>query len=125
MPPGCALAGLNCLRWAGTPLEGQAPASPLDMIRCIATARITMPRSVVRLSAGRLSLSITDQACRPLRPCTLECWDFASKWLTVPEVFVCGPLISMSLGQGFPYLQPSSVLADVVLSSARPCLLDA
>ena len=58
---------LKGLTWTGTPLEGQAPASPLDMVRCIATARITMPRSVVRLSAGRLSLSLTDQACCTLR----------------------------------------------------------
>ena len=47
---------------AGTPLQGATPPSGLDMARCVATARITMPRSVVRLSAGRLELSISDQA---------------------------------------------------------------
>lgn len=47
---------------AGTPLEGQTPPSGIDMVRCIATARITMPQSVVRLSAGRMSLSLSDQA---------------------------------------------------------------
>ncbi|CAK0739029.1 hypothetical protein CVIRNUC_001127 [Coccomyxa viridis] len=46
----------------GTPLQDQAPPSALDIIRCIATARITMPRSVVRLSAGRLNFSRSDQA---------------------------------------------------------------
>ena len=34
----------------------------MDMARCIATARVAMPRSVVRLSAGRLKLSLADQA---------------------------------------------------------------
>lgn len=46
---------------AGTPLEGNSAPSGLDLARCIATARITMPKSVVRLSAGRLSLSTADQ----------------------------------------------------------------
>lgn len=41
--------------------QDQAPPSALDIIRCIATARITMPRSVVRLSAGRLNFSRSDQ----------------------------------------------------------------
>ncbi|KAK9810902.1 hypothetical protein WJX73_006869 [Symbiochloris irregularis] len=47
---------------AGTPLEGREAPSGLELARCIATARITMPRSMVRLSAGRLSLSMADQA---------------------------------------------------------------
>jgi hypothetical protein len=34
----------------------------LDLVRCIATARIVMPRTVVRLSAGRLDLSSAEQA---------------------------------------------------------------
>ncbi|MFM7394365.1 MAG: biotin synthase BioB [Cyanobium sp.] len=37
----------------GTPLEGQAPVDPLEMVRMVATARILMPHSRVRLSAGR------------------------------------------------------------------------
>jgi len=41
----------------GTPLAGTAPEDPLELIRTIATARILMPRSLVRLAAGRLSLS--------------------------------------------------------------------
>jgi biotin synthase len=41
----------------GTPLADQPPVDPLDLVRMIATARILMPRSRVRLSAGRLSLS--------------------------------------------------------------------
>jgi biotin synthase len=41
----------------GTPLADQPPVDPLDLVRMIGTARILMPRSRVRLSAGRLSLS--------------------------------------------------------------------
>jgi biotin synthase len=46
----------------GTPLEDQPPPNPLELVRLIATARILMPRSYVRLSAGRLSLSDEAQA---------------------------------------------------------------
>jgi biotin synthase len=49
-------------RVAGTPLADQAPVDPLELVRTIATARILMPRSMVRLSAGRLSLSDEAQA---------------------------------------------------------------
>ena len=52
----------SLVRVPGTPLEGQAPVSALDFARVIATARITMPASVVRLSAGRLELSEEGQA---------------------------------------------------------------
>jgi biotin synthase len=48
------------VRVDGTPLAGVAPEDPLEMIRTIATARILMPGSFVRLAAGRLSL--TDEA---------------------------------------------------------------
>jgi biotin synthase len=44
----------------GTPLDRQAPIDALDFVRTIAVARITMPRSVVRLSAGREDM--TDEA---------------------------------------------------------------
>lgn len=46
----------------GTPLQDQKAPSGLDLVRCIATARILMPRTVVRLSAGRLNLTLADQA---------------------------------------------------------------
>lgn len=42
---------------AGTPLADRKPVSSLEMIRMIATARIMMPESMVRLSAGRTDLS--------------------------------------------------------------------
>jgi biotin synthase len=41
----------------GTPLKGEAKLEPLDFVRTIAVARITMPASMVRLSAGREDMS--------------------------------------------------------------------
>ena len=41
----------------GTPMEDMKPIDPIDMVRMMATARITMPKSRVRLSAGRESFS--------------------------------------------------------------------
>jgi biotin synthase len=41
----------------GTPLAHAAPVDPFDLVRMIAVARILMPRSRVRLSAGRASLT--------------------------------------------------------------------
>ena len=41
----------------GTPLEGQDAFDPLELVRMVATARILMPRSRVRLSAGRESMN--------------------------------------------------------------------
>ena len=46
----------------GTPLENQAPVSSWEMVRMIATARIMMPASMVRLSAGRTEMSPEAQA---------------------------------------------------------------
>lgn len=41
----------------GTPLENQKQVEPVEMVRMIATARILMPTSMVRLSAGRLQMN--------------------------------------------------------------------
>jgi biotin synthase len=46
----------------GTSLEGKEPVSVWDMVRMVATARILMPKSVVRLSAGRVNMSKEAQA---------------------------------------------------------------
>ncbi len=46
----------------GTPLAGVQPLEPLELARTIATARVLMPLSYVRLSAGRKSLSDEAQA---------------------------------------------------------------
>jgi biotin synthase len=47
---------------AGTKLADALPLDPFEWIRVIAVARILMPRAMVRLSAGRLSLSAETQA---------------------------------------------------------------
>lgn len=46
----------------GTPLEDQADLDPIDFIRTIAVARILMPQSHVRLSAGREQMNEQTQA---------------------------------------------------------------
>ena len=46
----------------GTPLADAAPLDPIEFVRCIAVARILMPRSHVRLSAGRTEFSDELQA---------------------------------------------------------------
>lgn len=45
------------VRAPGTPLENAASVDPLEMVRTIATARILMPGSTVRLAAGRQEMS--------------------------------------------------------------------
>ena len=45
----------------GTPLGDRKAVEPLELVRMVATARIMMPRSVVRLSAGRSELSTEAQ----------------------------------------------------------------
>ena len=52
----------SLVRVAGTPLADQPPVSAIEFARVIATARIAMPTSIVRLSAGRLELSEEGQA---------------------------------------------------------------
>lgn len=46
----------------GTPLENAAPIESFDLIRTVATARIALPKSKVRLSAGRTSMTSETQA---------------------------------------------------------------
>ncbi|WZY91630.1 hypothetical protein YC2023_063959 [Brassica napus] len=46
----------------GTPLEDQKPVEIWEMIRMIGTARIVMPKAMVRLSAGRVRFSMPEQA---------------------------------------------------------------
>ena len=52
----------NLVPVEGTPFENQKTASVWDLVRVIATARIMMPKSAVRLSAGRLELNYEGQA---------------------------------------------------------------
>lgn len=54
---------INALvRVKGTPLQDNPKVDVWDMVKMIATARIIMPRTMVRLSAGRTEMSISDQA---------------------------------------------------------------
>ena len=46
----------------GTPLENNSKTDVWDMVRMIATARIIMPKTMVRLSAGRTEMSVAEQA---------------------------------------------------------------
>ena len=46
----------------GTPLAAQERVSVWEMVRMIATARILMPAAMVRLSAGRVRMSVEEQA---------------------------------------------------------------
>ena len=46
----------------GTPLENQQRVSVWEMVRMTATTRIIMPKTVVRLSAGRLEMTVPEQA---------------------------------------------------------------
>jgi len=46
----------------GTPLEDCPPVSTWEMVRMIASARVLMPRAMVRLSAGRSRMSAEQQA---------------------------------------------------------------
>ena len=46
----------------GTPLGDSDPIDPIDFVRAIATARILMPKSYVRLAAGRSAMSDETQA---------------------------------------------------------------
>ena len=52
----------NLVQVQGTPLAGTAPLDPFEFIRTIAVARITMPRTMVRLSAGREQMDDAVQA---------------------------------------------------------------
>jgi biotin synthase len=47
----------NLVRVEGTPLADAEPLDPLEFVRTVAAARIVMPRSRVRLSAGREQMS--------------------------------------------------------------------
>lgn len=46
----------------GTPMEDQPRVSVWEMVRMIATARIIMPKAMVRLSAGRVRMDLQEQA---------------------------------------------------------------
>lgn len=51
----------NLVKVEGTPLADNTDIDPLDFVRTIAVARITMPKSYVRLSAGREQMNESTQ----------------------------------------------------------------
>jgi biotin synthase len=61
-PPPESVPINNLVQVEGTPLHGTAPLDPFEFVRTIAAARIAMPRSYVRLSAGRQELGEGIQA---------------------------------------------------------------
>ena len=52
----------NLVQVPGTPLDGTPPLDPFEFVRTIACARITMPKAMVRLSAGRQEMPEAIQA---------------------------------------------------------------
>jgi biotin synthase len=52
----------NLVQVPGTPLHGTQPLDPFEFVRTIACGRITMPKAMVRLSAGREQMSDELQA---------------------------------------------------------------
>ena len=61
-PPPDSVPINNLVQVEGTPLDGAEAIDPFDFVRMIAAARITMPESYVRLSAGRQELGEGIQA---------------------------------------------------------------
>ncbi|MGE5667686.1 MAG: biotin synthase BioB, partial [Betaproteobacteria bacterium] len=61
-PPPESVPINNLVQVEGTPLFGRDPIDPFEFVRMIAVARITMPESHVRLSAGRRELGEGIQA---------------------------------------------------------------
>ncbi len=61
-PPPESVPINSLVQIAGTPLAGAEEVEPFEFVRTIAAARITMPASVVRLSAGREQMSDELQA---------------------------------------------------------------
>ncbi|OCT45992.1 Biotin synthase, mitochondrial [Cladophialophora carrionii] len=45
----------------GTPMFGQDAVKLEDMVRCIATARLVMPKTIIRIAAGRVSMPESEQ----------------------------------------------------------------
>ena len=61
-PPPESVPINNLVRVEGTPLSDAEALDPLEFVRTIAVARITMPKSYVRLSAGRQEMGEAVQA---------------------------------------------------------------
>ncbi|MGK0365093.1 MAG: biotin synthase [Saprospiraceae bacterium] len=74
----------------GTPMEEQKPISIWEMVRMVAVTRMVMPRTTVRLSAGRTEMSIEGQAlCFMAGAASIFAGD---KLLTTPNPDIYGDL---------------------------------
>ena len=74
---GTAIVLLVLVQVEGTPLAGQPTLDRLDFVRTFAVARICIPASVVRLSAGREDMS-DETASRPIRACSTRSANMSS-----------------------------------------------
>ena len=100
----------------GTPMEGQKPVEIWEMIRMIATTRIVMPETQVRLSAGRTQMSREGQAmCFFAGANSIFAGD---KLLTTPnpninEDMMMFEMLGMRIQKPFEkHTQPTTVEAD-------------
>ena len=100
---------INALsRVPGTPLADQPKVDTWDMVRMVATARIAMPASMVRLSAGRMEMSEQEQAwCFMAGANSIFTGDDA-KLLVTPNPSIADDL-SMLANLGLKPMLPSSV----------------
>ena len=80
------------VRVKGTPLENNSRINIWEMVRMIATARIIMPASKVRLSAGRAEMSETEQAWCFMAGANSIFTGEDSKLLTTPNPTIQGDL---------------------------------
>ncbi len=106
---------------AGTPLHGTALLDPFEFVRTIAVARILMPKSVVRLSAGRAEMSEELQSL-----CFLAGANsifYGEKLLTTgnPDVEADQALFAKLGIEGMPVVEESKTVHADVLCEDRSC----
>jgi biotin synthase len=107
---------------AGTPLHGTALLDPFEFVRTIAVARILMPKSVVRLSAGRAEMSEELQAL-----CFLAGANsifYGEKLLTTgnPDVAADQALFTKLGIQGMPLVEENRTVHADVLCEDGACV---
>jgi biotin synthase len=105
----------------GTPLHGTALLDPFEFVRTIAVARILMPDSMVRLSAGRAEMSEELQAL-----CFLAGANsifYGEKLLTTgnPDVEADQALFAKLGIEGMPVVEQSTTVHADVLCEERHC----
>ncbi|MBP6533828.1 MAG: biotin synthase BioB [Arenimonas sp.] len=105
----------------GTPLHGTALLDPFEFVRTIAAARILMPDSMVRLSAGRAEMSEELQAL-----CFLAGANsifYGEKLLTTgnPDVEADQALFAKLGIEGMPVVEESTTVHADVLCEERDC----